>query len=247
MNLYGFRRLTAGRDRGSYYHELFLRGRPDLHKCLIRTRVKGNGFKSAASPDTEPDFYNSFHPCLEGAVGNQSFAMSAAAEAAEISRSAAVSDRPSVSQETQTNEAAFKPPHFVVTPALKPADGPPLTAAEEIRSLGESWGLTQPDASRRMSLASFAPSILFGRKHEGIPTMVERPGTPESVPASQHLVSPTDSPNPPAERMSPIDSFILDELAPLHLFDASEEEQSFSVSPDNMKFDPLHFLDELAV
>ena len=29
LNLYGFKRLTRGPDAGSYYNELFLRGRPD--------------------------------------------------------------------------------------------------------------------------------------------------------------------------------------------------------------------------
>ena len=41
----------------SYYHELFLRGRPDLCRNMIRTRVKGNGMKAASNPQNEPDFY----------------------------------------------------------------------------------------------------------------------------------------------------------------------------------------------
>jgi hypothetical protein len=57
LNLYGFIRLTAGRDRGGYYHELFLQGRPDLAKQIVRTRIKGNGMKAASSPSTEPNFY----------------------------------------------------------------------------------------------------------------------------------------------------------------------------------------------
>jgi hypothetical protein len=40
-----------------YYHELFLRGRPDLCRHMVRTRVKGNGMKAASSPNTEPNFY----------------------------------------------------------------------------------------------------------------------------------------------------------------------------------------------
>jgi hypothetical protein len=40
-----------------YYHELFLRSRPDLSRGMIRTRVKGTAVKAASSPDSEPDFY----------------------------------------------------------------------------------------------------------------------------------------------------------------------------------------------
>ncbi|OEU20893.1 hypothetical protein FRACYDRAFT_155230, partial [Fragilariopsis cylindrus CCMP1102] len=36
LNLYGFRRLTQGADSGAYYHELFLKGRPQL--CLRMQR-----------------------------------------------------------------------------------------------------------------------------------------------------------------------------------------------------------------
>jgi hypothetical protein len=56
LNLYGFVRLTS-RDRGGYYHELFLRGRDDLAKIMLRTRVKGNGIKGPA-PSIVPNFYS---------------------------------------------------------------------------------------------------------------------------------------------------------------------------------------------
>jgi len=72
LALYGFVRITRKDhpDRGAYYHELFLRGRPDLISRLFRTRVKGTGCKAPASPETEPNFYrmptcgasSSFHP-----------------------------------------------------------------------------------------------------------------------------------------------------------------------------------------
>jgi hypothetical protein len=57
LNLYGFCRLTRGKDSGGYYHELFLRGKPFLCKRMIRTKVKGTKFKAASSPEHEPDFY----------------------------------------------------------------------------------------------------------------------------------------------------------------------------------------------
>uniref|UniRef100_A0A7R9WLK0 HSF-type DNA-binding domain-containing protein n=2 Tax=Pseudictyota dubia TaxID=2749911 RepID=A0A7R9WLK0_9STRA len=57
LNLYGFSRLTAGLDRGGYYHELFLRGKSFLAHRIYRMRVKGTRVRMASSPDSEPDFY----------------------------------------------------------------------------------------------------------------------------------------------------------------------------------------------
>ena len=51
-NGWGFRRITQGRDRNSYYHPLFLRGLPHLAKRMKRPGVAE---KTAADPDHEPD------------------------------------------------------------------------------------------------------------------------------------------------------------------------------------------------
>lgn len=53
-NGWGFRRITQGRDRNSYYHELFLRGLPHLCKQMKRPGVSE---KQSADPEHEPDFY----------------------------------------------------------------------------------------------------------------------------------------------------------------------------------------------
>merc|ERR1719232_1163176 len=58
LNLYGFRRLTGGKDKGGYYHEFFLRGMPFLVHRIERITVKGTFVRGASSPDTEPDFYS---------------------------------------------------------------------------------------------------------------------------------------------------------------------------------------------
>eukprot|EP00580_Thalassiosira_gravida_P016178 CAMPEP_0201657556 /NCGR_PEP_ID=MMETSP0494-20130426/764_1 /ASSEMBLY_ACC=CAM_ASM_000839 /TAXON_ID=420259 /ORGANISM="Thalassiosira gravida, Strain GMp14c1" /LENGTH=470 /DNA_ID=CAMNT_0048134421 /DNA_START=181 /DNA_END=1593 /DNA_ORIENTATION=- len=58
LNLYGFSRITAGKDRGGYYHELFLRHKLFLCQNMSRIRIKGTGIKGKASPETEPDFYS---------------------------------------------------------------------------------------------------------------------------------------------------------------------------------------------
>lgn len=72
LNLYGFHRLTSGPDKGGYYHERFLRGKPEYCKSMLRVRIKGKGSKTPSNPAVEPNFYkmcpvNSFsRPCIEG-------------------------------------------------------------------------------------------------------------------------------------------------------------------------------------
>jgi hypothetical protein len=70
LNLYGFMRLSAGPDRGAYYHEFLLRGRPEMSKFMLRVRVKTNGIRhSTPSPNSnEPNFYQ-MPPCDEPEVG----------------------------------------------------------------------------------------------------------------------------------------------------------------------------------
>lgn len=66
-NGWGFRRITQGHDRNSYYHELFLRGMPHLCKQMKRPGVAA---KAAADADHEPDFYriSEMYPVPEKAV-----------------------------------------------------------------------------------------------------------------------------------------------------------------------------------
>jgi hypothetical protein len=63
---WGFRRVTQGRDRNSYYHESFLRGLPHLCKDMKRPGVAE---KTAADPEHEPDFFkiSELHPVPEKA------------------------------------------------------------------------------------------------------------------------------------------------------------------------------------
>jgi hypothetical protein len=58
LNLYGFQRLTTGRDKGSYYHKDFLRGKRELCANLTRQKVKGTKVRRAIAPALEPQFYS---------------------------------------------------------------------------------------------------------------------------------------------------------------------------------------------
>lgn len=57
LNLYDFRRINSGRDAGSYYHELFLRGKPKLAFKMVRRLRKGNQNQLSPSSDNVPNFY----------------------------------------------------------------------------------------------------------------------------------------------------------------------------------------------
>lgn len=71
LNLYGFLRITKGPDRGSYYHELFLRNRRFLCEGIKRMKVKGTGARIASNPDAEPDFYKMESVGLEEPVSRK--------------------------------------------------------------------------------------------------------------------------------------------------------------------------------
>lgn len=55
VNAWGFRRITRGADRDSYYHELFLRARPDLHMRMKRL-AKCHRKTPTSKGDKNPDF-----------------------------------------------------------------------------------------------------------------------------------------------------------------------------------------------
>jgi hypothetical protein len=48
----------TGRDKGGYYHELFLRSKRFLSYRIQRMKIKGTGARKPGSPETEPNFYN---------------------------------------------------------------------------------------------------------------------------------------------------------------------------------------------
>lgn len=75
LNLYGFQRLTFGRDRGGYYHERFLRHKEFLARGIKRVQVKGTGVRGRSNPDQEPNFWTMkwCNPKVITNNGNHSF------------------------------------------------------------------------------------------------------------------------------------------------------------------------------
>lgn len=59
LNVWGFKRVTSGRDRGSYYHKNFLRGKPSLCKLIKRSALKGTGLgRKPENSEDIPNFYD---------------------------------------------------------------------------------------------------------------------------------------------------------------------------------------------
>lgn len=58
LNLYGFTRITSGPDVGGYYHELFLKGRPNLAVHMRRVGATNSTKRKQSKPDSrDPNFY----------------------------------------------------------------------------------------------------------------------------------------------------------------------------------------------
>jgi hypothetical protein len=53
LNLWGFKSVSRGPDKGAYYHQFFVRGNADLCKNMIRVKIKGRG-TAGVPPSGEP-------------------------------------------------------------------------------------------------------------------------------------------------------------------------------------------------
>jgi hypothetical protein len=58
LNLYGFERITIGRDRGGYYHERFLKNKHGLANKIERIQVKGTRVRGRSNPSQEPSLWS---------------------------------------------------------------------------------------------------------------------------------------------------------------------------------------------
>jgi hypothetical protein len=55
LNLYDFQRITEGPDKGAYYHELFVQGRPILSTMMKRNKIKGVNTPQNAKSSNDKD------------------------------------------------------------------------------------------------------------------------------------------------------------------------------------------------
>ena len=134
LNLYGFTRLTRnGPDKGAYYHEYFLRGRPTLCSRLQRTRVKGTRVRTSSNPESEPNFYN-LSPLPSPKTGKpmEHLMLSPAAGKARLSLSRDLREEPQmITTESFTDHRSLQS-HLCSSAPLPP---PPTAAAAAAAAL----------------------------------------------------------------------------------------------------------------
>jgi len=134
LNLYGFRRLTQGTDAGAYYHELFLRGRPQLCLRMVRQKVKGTGHKQPADAQTEPNFYALPPPTGGGSLSNVSSPVMKAAVAPAASPQAPIAPAPPAAVPALAPPLLPPPPPANATRKTSPPPPDPPGKATVVRT-----------------------------------------------------------------------------------------------------------------
>jgi hypothetical protein len=165
LNLYGFARLTRnGPDKGAYYHEYFLRGRPTLCTRLQRTRVKGTGVRTSSNPESEPDFYElSPLPAPKTGKPMERLMLPPAAAAPGLNVSRDLREEPHmIMTERVTDDRSLQPNRFL------PATLPPPTAAALKTNLSNSNLADKAGNHIESTIKAFLPSPNeTWHKHDG--------------------------------------------------------------------------------
>jgi hypothetical protein len=125
LNLYGFSRLTRGRDKGGYYHELFLRGRQSLANKILRIKVKGTGVRARSNPNAEPDLWQM--TWVGSSVQSSTVSKSSCSSNSADSVSSSESDNSIVANETLSQSFLNATAPFAPSETFKALPPPPLT------------------------------------------------------------------------------------------------------------------------
>lgn len=132
LNLYGFRKIqNQGQDKGSFYHEFFLRGMPDLANLITRGKAKGESGRSIKAAEPEPNFY---------ALEPLPSAKKVAGQKKDFSSSYVTSREPRLHH---ASESIFKQPAYSEKNRDPSVRGKPTADAEPRRSSPGPLELTQ--------------------------------------------------------------------------------------------------------
>jgi hypothetical protein len=190
-NGWGFRRITHGKDRNSYYHPLFLRALPHLCKEMKRPGVAK---KLAADPEHEPDLYaiSELHP-VPTHFDDESILLHCTIQGGPKARmpiysgsltysSTASSLKDILIRPDASNKSSVAPPAAPLSSKLTPRDREALSSFST--SLGASEMLIKPVAQSATG-PSVAPST------NPLTSAVDKQPASVQSAASTHFVSPT--------------------------------------------------------
>ena len=136
LNLYGFSRMIKGPDAGGYYHECFLRGKPNLIDGMVRVKVKGGGNRPKPSEiaKTQPNFYGmppidaEAEACAVGDTGKEAAAKKKAPKKSKVAKKKAPfpSKKIRKSKSKKTGESSSSPqvsPREIIISPIPLIDG----------------------------------------------------------------------------------------------------------------------------
>jgi hypothetical protein len=99
LNLWGFKSVARGPDKGACYHQFFVRGNADLCKNMIRVKIKGGG-TAAVPPSSAPKTATSA-PLESSLAAKLSQLLAAAAPSSKFSAKPAAPSMPAISDSTK--------------------------------------------------------------------------------------------------------------------------------------------------
>mmetsp|Transcript_146 Transcript_146/g.351 ORF Transcript_146/g.351 Transcript_146/m.351 type:complete len:752 (-) Transcript_146:125-2380(-) len=177
LNLYGFRRITQGADAGAYYHELFLRGRPQLSMRMQRQKVKGTGHKQPTDVTSEPNFY---------AMPSLFEIAERGGERGNIGGNSVIDNGGNIAAEDGGAHAPMAPPDGTLIPSRKSHRSSPSTSAP-LLEMYNSPGLQAAAMLRRLSSSNAYPpplslglSVVAASTSSSIPYQVTEDATSDS-------------------------------------------------------------------
>ena len=203
-NGWGFRRITQGKDRNSYYHEQFLRGLPHLCKNMKRPGVKQ---KKTADPEHEPDLYeiSRENPVPEKAEFDDSILLNCTVENGPRARvpiytGPAGSNNNTMSFMPLTQQPSMTPASMVPSMSFQPT--PSATTAVDVKPTAAASVSTDDSASGKMSpMSTDSIQKPTATIPVTIPSFLTVPVAPAAAAASTATAAPQQqqpAPPPPA-------------------------------------------------
>ena len=158
-----------GRDKGGYYHELFLRGKPQLAHKIPRTKLKNEGARKSTSPETEPNFYAlSFLPDGDGVPNTARAVSRVETETKRVAKAELSSERETVpSSGAEDSPSTSNPCNHVGSVATSTYTLSQMAQSVNLLRLSQNLELLRNLDAFSTGFPATAPSSLNSRSNTG--------------------------------------------------------------------------------